>query len=73
MNDREFIGYCETHCRSDLALFAREQVVRIYQLAGQRVVGDNLPGWITVRPAIMLPLTTAAWTRLRPRSTPPSP
>lgn len=60
MTDVEFLAYCEAHCRTERALFSREQVLRIFALAGQRLNGHLLPEWIAVRPAIMDPLVQAA-------------
>lgn len=34
MTDREFIGYCATHCKSERALFVGRDVNRMLRLAG---------------------------------------
>jgi hypothetical protein len=75
MNDDEkFLLYCELHAATDEALFHRQDVVRVYTLAGQTLRGEHLPAWIAVRPAIMNPLVAAARARLaRASSTPPPP
>jgi hypothetical protein len=63
MNDTEFLAYCSLHCRTEAALFMRDDVVRIYELAGYPMRGD-LPAEMVVRPAIMNELVETAQARL---------
>lgn len=41
MTDNELIGYCETHCRTERALFHADQINRMIVLAG---MSNTLPG-----------------------------
>lgn len=36
MNDREFLGYVEFHCRTERALFSGIHIVRLYELANKK-------------------------------------
>ena len=56
MTDGQLIDYCETHCQTPRALFSREQVKRILQLAGEPInflkvneVDTNLGEWTEIR------------------------
>lgn len=35
MTDKDLIGYCELHCRTERALFSGTQINRMLMLAGQ--------------------------------------
>ncbi len=48
MNDEDLLGYFEIHSRTERALFHRDQVLRLCELAG-REVPVKLPEWITVK------------------------
>ena len=65
MDDETFLSYCEQHCRTDLARFHREQVERLYTLAGHPIGQGSLPEWITVRAAIVDPLVRGARDRMK--------
>jgi hypothetical protein len=63
MSDRELLGYAAIHCRTDLALFAREHVERLLSLAGRSpIVG--LPGFLSVGAEAMEPLLAEARLRM---------
>lgn len=35
MNDKELLGYLETHCRTDLGLVHKDHLKRLFELAGE--------------------------------------
>jgi len=52
MNDKEFIGYCDAHCKTERALFSSEQINRIIKLAGNPdTYDDSIPlhQWLSVK------------------------
>ena len=63
MTDAAFLAMCEVQSRGS-AVFHRDIVVHLYELAGHPLVG-NLPELVTLRPAIVDPLVAAARARLR--------
>lgn len=65
MTDEQFLAYCEQHSRTDLASFHRDDVERLYKLAGHPIGHGGIPEWLTVRPAIVDPLVSAARTQMR--------
>lgn len=74
MTDAEFLGYVDLHCRTERALFAREHVDRLYQLAGLPPIRWECrqhgwfapPSFVAVRPSVANPLIEAARKRLNP-------
>lgn len=46
MTDEELINYTELHSQTERALFHRDHVARMYQLAGRAELPSNLPEWI---------------------------
>lgn len=67
-SDEEFIRYCEDHCRTPRALFAREHIERMAKLSGDKQIiltAEFLPGWIAAHPDSMMPLVEKARARLR--------
>lgn len=65
--DGDFIGYCELHCKTERALFHRDHIKRMAQLAGDAAlldVVDTLAEWITAHEDAMLPLVEKARARL---------
>ena len=55
------INYCEAHCMTERALFHRDHVLEMYQLAGEKPPLDgDLPEWIACHENSMLPLVRAA-------------
>jgi len=66
--DEEFIDYCESHCRTDRALFYRDHVKRMCKLANAKdllAVSDGWPEWVSAPGETMLPLVKDARDRLR--------
>lgn len=64
MTDAELLDYCAAHCRTERALFHRDQVRRVCEMAGHPMSGGALPEWVVVRPAIMDTLVESARARL---------
>ena len=62
--DADLVGYCDLHCRTEVALFHRSQVARICALAGVEL-DAHWPVWASVRAETMLPLVAKARDRLR--------
>lgn len=61
--DDEVLDYCFHHSRTERALFHRDHIARLYELAGHKLSGA-LPEWIVVRPAIIDPLVKTARAKL---------
>ena len=59
MNDDDLLGYFEIHSRTELALFHRGHVTRLFELAGRDVPAD-LPKWLSVRYDVADPLVKEA-------------
>jgi len=58
-SDEDFLGYFELHCRTDLALFHRKHVERLFKLAGQQIP-EKLREWIPVHDDVADPLIARA-------------
>jgi hypothetical protein len=65
MNDEQFIGYCETHCRTERALFSGAQVNRLEELAGVQPATLFANNWYTMRANYAQPLVDEARRRMR--------
>lgn len=66
MNDNELIGYCNIHCETDLALFHKNHVRRMFELAGEPVpVNIDEQDFWSVGPDLMRPLVKKAREGLR--------
>ncbi len=63
MDDKELLGYADTHSETERALFSREHVIRILTLAGERVP-FAIPEWVSVSADTMKPLVVKARRRL---------
>jgi Multiubiquitin len=63
--DEELIGYCDLHSRTDRALFHRDHVRRMFELAGEPV--PEIPEWVSVPAWDMEPLVKAARARCSKR------
>lgn len=66
MTDNEFLGYCEIHCETDLAMFSRAQLDRLRALAGYADLTwkGPQPEWYSLGPDSIMPVVKAARTRL---------
>jgi hypothetical protein len=64
MSDEELIGYCALHCKTERALFHRDHVIRIFELAGQLPRGV-IPEWVVLHEEAMMPLVEKARRRQR--------
>lgn len=65
MDDQRLIGYCESHCTTERALFNGEQISRMIRLAGQpknyaQASRFDKEDWLSVDEATMLPLVKLA-------------
>lgn len=56
--DEAFLGYCELHCRTEMALFSREQITRLLRLA--HTSRELHFEWACARPDVILPLVETA-------------
>ena len=45
MTDKDLIGYCEIHCKTERALFSADQINRMVVLAGLGEHNANIVGW----------------------------
>jgi hypothetical protein len=62
VSDEDLINYCETHCKTPVALFHRPQIARICALANIRL-DPFWPNWASIGEETMLPLLQRARTR----------
>lgn len=62
--DEELLGYCELHCRTDVALFHIDQVRRVCVIADVDL-DPFWPNWCSVGETTMLPLVEKARARLK--------
>ncbi len=75
-DDEDFLEYCETHSRTEQAMFHRNHVRRLYLLADPTSPPFTIPGnWFAVRAGVVDPLVKKARARLAslkgPAQTPP--
>lgn len=62
--DEEFLAYVQIHAETPRALFSREQIVRLAELAGEPIA-DDLPEWAALRNPLAQKLVDAARKRLK--------
>lgn len=60
MTNEEFLGYFSIHCRTDRALFSRDQIARLMRLT-------RLPDWMSMSSDTADPLIERARRRLKLR------
>jgi hypothetical protein len=66
VTNEEFLGYFSIHCRTDRALFSRDQVARLMRLSGSTVPDlTQMPSWIAVYADVADPLILKARRRLK--------
>lgn len=58
MSDNEFLGYVESHCRTERALFNSGQIRRLYELAHMKP--PYLNGWYSMGVNVAQPLVDLA-------------
>lgn len=63
-DDESFLGYVETHSRTELALFHRDHVLRLLELAG-REPPDHIGAFVSVQADVADVLVSEARERLR--------
>jgi hypothetical protein len=64
MNNDDFLGYFELHSRTDRALFHRDQIVRLFELAGRDAPADLIE-WMSVHHEVSDPLVKEARARTK--------
>jgi hypothetical protein len=64
VNDEDLLGYFEIHARTERALFHRDHVARLLELAGRESQPD-MPEWITARIDAVEPLVKEARKRMK--------
>jgi ribosomal protein L17 len=66
MTDRELIGYCRIHCTTERALFHRQHVNRMLDLAKHPDYFARVDQeWLSIHEGEMLPLCDRAEERLK--------
>jgi hypothetical protein len=65
MTDQELINYCDEHCRTPMALFHRNHIRRMFELADNKKLlrkfdALDAPEWFSVHAEAMEPLVHAA-------------
>ncbi len=64
-SDEEIVGYCAIHCRTDVALFHRGQMLHLAQVAGCPEVVREGWAWGAFGPETVDPLVAKARENLR--------
>jgi hypothetical protein len=65
VTNEEFLGYFSVHCRTERALFSRDQVARLLRLSGDPRPLANTPNWVAVYADVADPLIAKARRRLK--------
>jgi hypothetical protein len=65
VTNKEFLSYFETHCRTERALFSRDQIARLLRLAGDPTSLGDTPSWMAVYADVADPLILKARRRLK--------
>jgi hypothetical protein len=65
LTDAELPGYCETHCRTERALFHSDHLNRLLALAGYGDTYRMPEGWHTAREDAIDPLVKLAQERMK--------
>jgi hypothetical protein len=65
VTNEEFLGYFAIHCRTERALFSRDQVARLLRLSGDDKPLGNTPNWVSVYADVADPLILKARRRLK--------
>ncbi len=60
MNDEDLLGYFEIHSRTERALFHRDQVARLLELAGEPTEPNRMHEWLAVHSETADPLVKRA-------------
>lgn len=66
MSDHDVVGYCEIHCRTDVALFSRGQIEHLVTLANNGTEVRRDWKWASFGPWTIDPLVAAARKNMRP-------
>jgi hypothetical protein len=64
MNDEDLLGYFEIHSRTERAMFHRDQIVRLFELAGRDAPADLIE-WMSARYDVVDPLVKEARTKMK--------
>ncbi|MDM7992965.1 MAG: hypothetical protein QUS11_06585 [Candidatus Fermentibacter sp.] len=65
MTDEELLGYAFIHCETELALFHRQHIIRLFALAGEECPDLGFRSFWSVGPEIVKPLVEKAVKRLQ--------